>query len=252
MSASAARIVLVTGTDTGIGKTLVSAAIAAALAARGVRIAVAKPIETGCASRDGELVPEDAVTLQQAARDPAALAEICPHRFPDPLAPALAAERVGTPVDVAVLVDHLRRRAARTDLLLIEGAGGLLVPITAEASFADLAAELRAVVVVVVGSRLGAINHALLTIEALRTRRIPLAGYVVNRLAPDDDLAVATNDDLLARLTPARRLGRLPYLPESAALLQDLRAGGAAAERARTIVAALGVTLDLDALTAAV
>lgn len=252
MSAPSPHLLFVTGTDTGIGKTLVSAAIAAALGARGLRVAVAKPVETGCPTHDGALIPTDAVTLKSAARDPAPLTAICPHRFREPLAPALAAERAGTRVDVAALVDHLRGRAAQADLLLMEGAGGLLVPVTIEASFADLAADLGAAVLVVVGSRLGAINAALLTLEALHSRRIPVAGYVVNRLAPEDDLAVATNDELLARLTPARRLGTVPYVSESASLLAALRAGAADAAQARTSLAALGAALDLDALTAAV
>jgi dethiobiotin synthetase len=252
VSAARPRIVFVTGTDTGIGKTLVSSAIAAALVSRGVRLAVAKPVETGCPSHQGALVAADARTLQSAARDPAPLTEICPHRFADPLAPALAAERAGTRIDVGALTAHLGRRAEHADLLLVEGAGGLLVPITIDTSFADLAAALGAAVVVVVGSRLGAVNHTLLTIDVLRTRGITLAGYVVNRLVADDDLAVATNDDLLARLTHARRLGAVPFLPESAALLAALRAGGAPAEPARAALAALGGALDLDALTAAV
>ena len=250
MSAARSRVVLVTGTDTGVGKTLVSAAIAAALAARGVRIAVAKPVETGCPERDGELVPEDAVALRHAAGDPAPLADVCPHRFPDPLAPALAAERAGAPVDVDALVAHLRRRATQAELLLVEGAGGLLVPITTAASFADLAARLDAAVLVVVGSRLGAINAALLTLEALRARRLPIAGYVVNRLAPEGDIAVATNDELLARLSAERRLGTLPFLPDAGTLLGALRLHAAARERARGELARLGATLVLDALTA--
>jgi len=244
------RGIVVTGTDTGVGKTFVATAIAAALALRGVAIAVAKPVETGCPERDGELVPEDAVALRHAAADAAALADVCPHRFTEPLAPALAAARAGTRVDVDGLTAHLRRRAAAADVLLVEGAGGLLVPVADEVTFADLAARLDARVVVVVGSRLGAINAALLTLEAIRTRRLRLAGYVVNRLAPDDDLAVATNEGLLARLTAERRLGTLPFLPEAGALLAALRADGAARARARAALARLGDTLLLDALTA--
>jgi dethiobiotin synthetase len=251
VTAARPRIVLVTGTDTGVGKTLVSAAMAAAIAARGTRVAVAKPVETGCPARDGALVPEDAVALRSAAGDPAPLGDVCPHRFPDPLAPALAAARAGTAVDVAALVAHLEGRAAQADLLLIEGAGGFLVPITNELSFADLAIALGAAVVVVVGSRLGAINAALLTMEAVRARRLPLAGYVVNRLAPDDDLAVATNEPLLARLTREHCLGTMPFLPDAAALIAALRAGGAATE-ARGVLARLGGGLALDGLTAAV
>lgn len=235
---------LVTGTDTGIGKTVVTAAIAAALAARGLRVAVAKPAETGCAPD-----PEDALALRAAAGDPSSIAAICPWTLPEPLAPALAAERAGVRIDVEGLVDDLRERTAASDVLLIEGAGGLLVPLRDTTTFADLAARLPARVVVVVGSRLGAINHALLTLEVLERRGIAIAGYVMNELAPPGDLVVATNDALLRGMTSARHLGTVPWTPDAPALLAALRGTGSAAADARTRVAALGTALDLDALT---
>ncbi len=235
----------VTGTDTGVGKTLVSATIAATLAARGRRVGVAKPVETGCRREHGRLVPEDALALAAAAGDPSALDDVCPHRFPDPLAPALAAERSGVTLDVDALALHLERRAARFDVLLVEGAGGLLVPLTRAASFADLATRLAAPVLVVIGSRLGAINHALLTLEAVASRGLALAGYVVNRLADTDDLAVATNEGLLQSLTTAPCLGTIPWIADAAGVLADLRAGGAAAARARTRLCDLGTGIDL-------
>lgn len=237
----------VTGTDTGIGKTLVTSAIAAAFATRGLRVAVAKPAETGCRRAGNDLVPADALALAAAAGDRSPLAAICPHRFADPLAPALAAERSGTTIDVGALVAQLQQRAAAADVLLIEGAGGLLVPLTHAVSFADLIATLRARVLVVVGSRLGAINHALLTLAVLAARDLPVAGYVINRLAVDD-LAVATNDALLQSLTPVPCLGTLPFLPEAAALVAALTAGDTAAADARARLAALGNALDLDGL----
>jgi dethiobiotin synthetase len=229
----------VTGTDTGIGKTVVTAALAAALARASRRVGVMKPVETGCRPD-----AEDALALAAAAGDPAPLADVCPYRFPDPLAPALAAERAGVTIDVAALLAHARRRTAAVDVLLIEGAGGLLVPLTPSVSFADFAAELGARVVVVVGSRLGAINHALLTLETLAHRGIPVAGYVVNRLAPESDLAVATNEPLLAALTTARALGAVPWLPDAATLVRALRSPGATADAARSRLADLGSGLD--------
>jgi dethiobiotin synthetase len=243
----AAPPLFVTGTDTGIGKTLVTSAIAAAFATRGLRVAVAKPAETGCRHEGNDLVPADALALAAAAGDRSPLAAICPHRFADPLAPALAAERSGATIDVGALVAHLGARAAAADVLLIEGAGGLLVPLTRAASFADLIAALGARVLVVVGSRLGAINHALLTLAMLAARDLPIAGYVVNHLAVDD-LAVATNDALLRSLTPVPCLGTLPFLPGAAALVAALTAGGAAAADARARLAALGASLDLERL----
>jgi len=274
---------VVTGTDTGAGKTLVTAAIAAALRARGVRIGVAKPAETGCPRRADGLYPEDAATLAAAAAvwSPASPASpvssvaapvaraaasgidaaaattetldvVCPYRFPDPLAPMLAAARVGTTIDVAALVGALTARATDVDVLLIEGAGGVLVPLTAAVTYADLARMLDAPVLLVVGSRLGAINHALLSLEALRTRGVRVLGYVVNRLAPAGDLAVDTNTDLLRDLSAERFLGELPYLADGTDTLRGLREGGAAAHAARTRLAALASAhIDLDALVTA-
>ncbi len=243
---------LVTGTDTGAGKTLVTSAIAAALHARGVRVGVAKPVETGCAMRADGLYPEDAATLAAAAATSETLDVVCPYRFPDPLAPRLAATRTGATIDVDVLIRLLAERAATVDVLLIEGAGGVLVPLAPAATYADLARMLDAPVVLVVGSRLGAINHALLSLEVLRTHGVRVAGYVVNRLAPAGDLAVDTNTDLLRTLTAERLLGELPHLVDAPATLSALRAGGDAAHAARKRLAALAnAHLDLNALVAA-
>jgi dethiobiotin synthetase len=245
------NVVLVTGTDTGIGKTVVTCALAAALAARGTRVGVVKPVETGCPRSGTDLVPEDATALAAAAADPAPLAAVCPHRLADPLAPMLAAERAGVAIDVAALAAHLHSRATGVDVLLVEGAGGLLVPLTRGASFADLARRAGARVLVVVGSRLGAINHALLTLAVLEARGLPIAGYVTNRLGPDDDLAVATNDELLRRLTPVPCLGVVPWTADAPLLLADLRSSdGGTVATARGRLAALAAGLDLDAVAA--
>jgi dethiobiotin synthetase len=158
---------------------------------------------------------------------------VCPYRLPDPLAPSLAAERAGLRIDVEALVAHAQRRAAMVDLLLIEGAGGLLVPLTLDTSFADFARRLAAPVLVVVGSRLGAINHALLTFDALAARGIPIVGFVVNRLGADDDLAVATNEPLLAELTSVPCLGVTHGHATPPSCAPSSRAGGAATARAR-------------------
>jgi dethiobiotin synthetase len=236
---------VVTGTDTGVGKTLVTAAVAAGLAARGMRIAVAKPVETGC----GAGGPADARVLAAAAGAREPLDVVCRYRFPEPLAPVLAADRAGATVDVEALVTDLSARARTCDLLLVEGAGGLLVPLTRAASYADLAARLAAPLLLVVGSRLGAINHALLTLEVMARRRLASRGYVVSRLAPAGDAAVDSNTGLLAALTAVPCRGELPWLPEAAALLAALAAGGADAPAARARLAALAEErLDLDAL----
>jgi len=243
------RPLLVTGTDTGIGKTFATAAIAAALTARGLRVGVAKPVETGCRRVGGELYAEDAATLAAAAHLDVPIEQVCPYRFPDPLAPSLAAARAGATVAVETLRRTFTDAAARADVYLIEGAGGLLVPLTAAFTYADLARALDATVVVVVGSRLGALNHALLTFEALAARGITVCGYVLNRIVPPGDLAADTNAGELARLTTVRGLGELPWVPDAAALLQALREGGEAACRARETLGALAARhLDLTAI----
>ncbi len=239
---------VVTGTDTGAGKTLVTAAIAAALDGRGMRVAVAKPVETGCAPRADGLYAEDAATLAASVATSEALDVVCPYRFPDALAPLLAATRAGATIDVDGLARSLAARGAAADVLLIEGAGGVLVPLTPTTTYADLARMLDAPVVVVVGSRLGAINHALLSLEALRARGVRVAGYVVNRLMPRGDLATDTNTELLRRLTAERFLGELPHLADAADTLRALRAGDAAPAARARLAALAREHLDLDAL----
>jgi len=229
-------IFLVTGTDTGVGKTYVACGLARAAVAAGLRVAVRKPAETGCASdASGRLVPQDALALRDAAAganggahasvEP--LDEVCALALAEPLAPAVAAQRAGQTLDVGALVAAYRRRAAEVDLLLVEGAGGLLVPLAGRTTYLDLASELGASLVVVVGARLGAINHALLTFAAAAARGVSVAGYVVNHVLPQEDLATQT---LAATL---REQSALPLLAEirhgedpsaaSAAVLRALR-----------------------------
>jgi dethiobiotin synthetase len=211
------RGVLVTGTDTGIGKTLVGCALAAALSRR-MRVGVLKPTETGCRLENGELVPEDALRLREAARSAAPLDLVCPFRYAEPLAPSLAAERAGRPIAIARVRECFTELREASDLVIVESAGGLLVPLVERYSFADLAADLALTVIVVVGSRLGALNQALLTLECARKRGLAVAGYVVNRITADEDLAQQLNAGALARLTDVPSLGELPFIAGASAL----------------------------------
>ncbi len=202
-------IVLVTGTDTGVGKTYVACGLARAAVAAGLRVAVRKPAETGCSSdASGRLVPQDALALRDAAGAEEPLETICALALAEPLAPAVAAQRAGKTLDVAALVAGYRRRAAEVDLLLVEGAGGLLVPLAGRTTYLELVHALGATLVVVVGARLGAINHTLLTFAAAAARGVPVAGYVVNHVTSCDDLATQT---LAATL---REQSALPLLAE--------------------------------------
>ena len=210
------KSLFITGTDTGIGKTTVACGIAAALRRRGVSVGVLKPAETGCAANaDGTLQPADAARLKFFADCRQDLSGICPYALRDPLAPSVAAARESARIDIEALIRCHDTVSAAHDVTLVEGAGGMLVPITPTLTFADLATRLHLQVVVVVGSRLGAINHALLTMRYARFVQLDLLGYVVNRLGPQSDLATETNAAVLAEwLGPP--LGIIPYLGEVA------------------------------------
>lgn len=202
----------VTGTDTGVGKTLITAGLAQALRARGIDVGVMKPVETGCPVRDGRLRPLDALTLREASGSRDALDLINPYRFREPLAPMVAAERSRRSIDVERLLEHFDRLADQHAVMLVEGAGGLLVPLTDKASFLDLALRLQLPLLVVIGSRLGALNHARLTVTAALAAGVPVAGAIVNRATAERSPARTTNPSALRRLLPIPVLGEIPHL----------------------------------------
>ncbi len=202
----------VTGTDTGVGKTLITAGLAHALRAMGIDVGVMKPVETGCPIRGGRLQPSDALTLREAAGSRDALDMVNPYRLREPLAPMVAAERSGRQIDVERLLERFDRLADRHTMMLVEGAGGLLAPITEEVSFLDLAARLRLPLLIVIGSRLGALNHARLTVAAALAAGVPVAGAIVNRATAERSPARTTNPSALSRLLPISVLGEIPHL----------------------------------------
>lgn len=175
MSASGPGGLFVTGTDTGVGKTYASCALLRALRARGLEVGAMKPVETGV----GPEGPEDARRLAEAcgAGDP--LDEVCPQRFALPAAPPVAAAAEGRTVDLGAVRTAYARLRGRHRLLLVEGAGGLLVPAAEGTSMAELAAELGLPLLVVARAALGTINHTLLTLAVARARGLAVAGVVV-------------------------------------------------------------------------
>ena len=206
------RAFLITGTDTAIGKTTVACALAAAISARGRSVGVLKPVESGCEQgADGRLIPADAIRLRYFSGCPEPLETICPYRFSAPLAPAVAARREGQQVDLAVVAAGIQHLASRYDVTLIEGAGGLLAPVAAQTTFADIARERQLPLVIVVGNRLGAINHAQLTIGWAKASGLDVVGYIVNSLTPEASLAAETNIEALVELV-GPPLGVLPWL----------------------------------------
>jgi dethiobiotin synthetase len=205
------RSLLITGTDTGVGKTFVSCGLAAALAQRGLRVGVLKPVETGCPQGpDGRRRPQDAALLRYFSGCRAELTTICPIALRDPLAPLVAARREGVEVRIDDIQSAFEQLASEHDITLVEGAGGLLVPIAPGVDYAGLAQRLGVPILVVVASRLGAINHALLTIRHARSLGLEVVGYVVNFLTPDADIAADTNVEVLRELL-GPPLGIVPY-----------------------------------------
>lgn len=204
-------VVLVTGTDTGVGKTWVGCGLVRALCAAGRRVAVRKPAETGCVQRDGELFPADAAALREAAGEAESLAEVCAIRFEEPLAPAVAASRAGVAIDPAAVASEITAAAGRVDVVVVEGAGGLLVPLAGRYAYADLARDVGAKLVVVAAARLGAINHTLLTLEVAAARGLAIAGLVVNHVAAEEDLATRTLATTLRSLTDCAILAEVRH-----------------------------------------
>jgi dethiobiotin synthetase len=202
--------VFVAGTDTGVGKTTVAVGLAR-LALRRGRVPIPyKPVETGC-----DPIPHDARRLWEAARPPTTLAETCPYPLALPAAPAAAAAAVGLRLDLTDLIRRAELIAARGDFLVVESAGGLLVPYDRTITNADLAARLALPVVLVARTALGTINHVALTVAELARRALPLAGVILVRSTEGSGPHEATNQDLIEDLTGLRPIGPIPFLSAS-------------------------------------
>ncbi len=172
-------VYFITGTDTGCGKTHIAAGLTAALAARGRRVAAFKPVASGL---DADGLNADAKALAAAANVKLPMAAVNPYRFAPPIAPHLAARAAGVEIDIAALAAGIRQVEA--DVIVVEGVGGWLVPLGGRAMLSDLVRALAAEVILVVGLRLGCLNHTLLAARAIAADGLPLGGWVANRLPP--------------------------------------------------------------------
>lgn len=200
----------IAGTDTGVGKTVVSSALVYGLRCRAQAVAPRKPIASGAEFAAGRAVNEDAMAMLNAAGlDIAHYDTVNPFLFQPPIAPHIAAAQSGTDVGVDAV---LARCALATDAVnIVEGVGGWLVPLNGSETMADLALALGLPVILVVGIRLGCINHALLTVQAIEASGCELAGWVANQLESDMPVAAENIDTLINRIS-APLLGRLPRL----------------------------------------
>jgi len=202
------RGLFVTGTDTSVGKTVVSTGLVRALRARGIDAAGMKPVETGV----GAGGPLDALALREAAGGADPLEDVCPERFALPAAPSVAAAAEGRAVDLDRVRTAFERLRARHACVIAEGAGGLLVPIARGSDMADLARELGLPLLVVARASLGTLNHTRLTLEAIATRGLSLAGVVISHAAGPLPPGDAQNLEALRQLLGSRLAGEVPPL----------------------------------------
>ena len=196
------RGVFVAGTDTGVGKSILAAAICAGLAARGDRVAAFKPVVTGI-DEEPEEFPRDHELLASVANVGQTPEDVSPRRFGPPLSPHYAAELAGVTIEPPELVAHARAQAERADVLVAEGVGGLLVPITPGYLIRDLALDLDLPLVVAARPGLGTINHSLLTLEAARTAGLKAVGVVMTPWPDGDDMA-RSNRETVERIGDVR------------------------------------------------
>lgn len=208
------RGLFITGTGTGVGKTYLAALIARALRAAGRHVGVYKPVASGCEVREGRLVSPDAVALWEAAGRPATLEQVCPQLFAAPLAPHLAARAEGRRVDPQRLRDGIQCWRSSCDVVIVEGAGGLMSPISDDDYNADMAADFGYPLVIVAENVLGTINATLQTLITASTigDGLPVAGVVLNWPRPDaNDPSTQTNADELARRCSAPLLATVAH-----------------------------------------
>lgn len=195
-----ARGVFIAGTDTGVGKTLVACALLRGLAATGLRVVGMKPVAAGATRRRGAWHNEDVALLRAAGNVDAPQAWINPYCFAPAIAPHIAAREAGSTIRMTPIVRCYAQLARRADVVVVEGVGGLVVPLGRTFDAADIPGRLDLPVVLVVGLRLGCLNHALLTVDALQSRGLRLAGWIANRIDPDMARAKQNLQELRRRI----------------------------------------------------
>lgn len=228
MNGAIASGVFVAGTDTGIGKTVAAASLLAALNTRGLRAVGMKPVASGCALRAGALRNDDADLLIEHSAGNPRYAQVNPYALPEPVAPHLAARAAGVEIRLEPIVAAYAALRAQTDIVVVEGVGGWAVPLSATLMQCDLVRALELPVILVVGLRLGCLNHALLGARAIEADGCRLRGWIGNRIEP----AMARADENLATLRErlaAPCLGVLPFAddPEPRAMAGHMDAASA-------------------------
>ncbi|HEY6872430.1 MAG TPA: dethiobiotin synthase [Geobacteraceae bacterium] len=203
--------IFITGTDTGVGKTVAAAAIARLLKERGVNVGVMKPVTSGCTEEGGKLVSEDAELLAWSAGCDPADPDIAPYLLRQPLAPSLAAARDGVRIDFGRIRDAYERLAVRHSFMIVEGAGGLMAPLAGGLMVADLIGSLGLPLLVVARPGLGTVNHTVLTCFAAKQIGLRVAGVIINDYPDQPDVAEQSAPHLIDSLSGAPLLGVFPH-----------------------------------------
>jgi dethiobiotin synthetase len=208
------RGLFVTATDTGVGKTFISALIVKALMEEGINTGYLKPLATGAAVSEGQPVCEDVEFVKSYTGIPGETHELCPFLFKEPLSPYAAALMEGIEVDLDRVIEAFMRAFIRHDFLVVEGVGGLLVPLTRKHTVLDLVKMLALPVLVVCRPGLGTINHSLLTLNALKSEKASVLGFVTNGASAPTDPSIPSNPEIIQEFSGIPFLGYIPYCPD--------------------------------------
>ena len=195
----------VTGTDTGVGKTHIACKLIADYVAQGYKVIGMKPVAAGCELVEGEWVNEDVLKLEAASNVKAPRNLVNPYSFKEAIAPHIAAELAGVNIEISVIKQAFDALTELADIVIVEGAGGFLVPLNQKESIADLAVALNIPIILVVEMKLGCINHTLLTLEAIQSRNLTLHGWVANQIGSKMPM-LAENEATLMRQIKQPRL----------------------------------------------
>jgi len=201
--------IFITGTDTGIGKTIVSCALMHELAQQGYKVAGMKPIASGASFHNGQLQNEDALALIQHANTSADYERVNPYCFEPAIAPHIAAKQARVDINMSIIQQAFTELGKQADWVVVEGVGGWMVPINEQQVVADIAFELALPVILVVGLRLGCINHTLLTMESMQSKGVNIMGWIANQLDPD----LTATEQIIKTLQNKLNSSYLGYLP---------------------------------------
>jgi dethiobiotin synthetase len=205
--------IFITGTDTGVGKTFVASGLIRAMNEKGLNVCPMKPVESGCRTVKGSLVPADALALIKAANVDEHIDLINPYRLKNPIAPSVAAEIEGVSIRKSKILSAYKSLSRKYDLTVVEGAGGIMVPVYKKYLFLDLASDLKLPVIIIARPGLGTINHTLLTINAVKGKGLKVLGVIINYAEKiKKGISEKTNPAVIEEIGAVPVLGVVPYL----------------------------------------